>query len=137
MIIEKQRINAHATIRTVAEIITAPYPTKTTIAAMIRRFDIRHPKVTYITMILTKLYRTINAFVATTTDKKKLCECIRRQSRSTTKKTSHYQSAGVWCHLRFTRLSRVAVTANDFPDTKSINQMMIVFWSTFSRKFEG
>ena len=83
MIIEEQRINAHATIRTVAEIITAPYPTKTTIAAMIRRFDIRHPKVTYITMILTKLYRTINAFVATTTDRIKLRECIRRQSRST------------------------------------------------------
>jgi hypothetical protein len=51
---------------TVLEIFGATYATKTTIGAMIRFFIFGHPKITYTTMIFSKLNPTTNTIISET-----------------------------------------------------------------------
>jgi hypothetical protein len=69
VVIKKKCINTHSTIVTVPEVLSTTNTTKATIGTVVRRFIIRHPQITYVAMVGTKLGPTSNTEISTGDEK--------------------------------------------------------------------
>ena len=64
VIVEEEGVDAHATVMTVLEVLSATDSAKTTVGAMVRLLLGRHPQVADITVVLSESDATFDALVA-------------------------------------------------------------------------
>ena len=120
--IEEKCIDTHAAIVAMYEIISASDATESALFTVVRFLAVGHPNIAFRTMILSKLYTTVDAIIAVGERERERArartprEANRWRMRQTTKWTL--------ANSRLARLPGETFSTNHFLDSKSINVMM-------------
>ena len=64
VIVQEERVNAHAAVVAVAKVFPTPDATETTIRTVVRRFLVGHPEVANVAVVFTKLDTALDAMIA-------------------------------------------------------------------------
>jgi hypothetical protein len=73
VIVQEERVNAHATVVAVTKVFPTTDATETTVRAVVRRFLVGHPEIANVAVVFTKLDAALDAVVAVVECKNRFC----------------------------------------------------------------
>lgn len=118
--IEEKCIDTHAAIVAMGEIISAANATEPALFTVVRFLAVGHPNIAFRTMILSKLYTTVDAIIAVGERERARARTPREANRWRMRQTTKWTLA----NSRLARLPGETFSTNHFLDSKSINFMM-------------